>query len=218
MLRTRYGQRKDRGDAAGAAFFAAYIGPSMNPTLREPEVMEIVPCGVTPLRVGDVVFFQSPGGTACAVVHRIVRVTPEGIATRGDNNAREDAILLRPEDIQGWVVAAWRGRKRREIAGGFRGRWTGHWFHCRRLLDRGLSPLLHPLYRGLSRRGGLTRWLPPSIRPRVVVFRDNGEDRFRLLLGERVIGRYEERERRWRIRRPFRLLVDERTLPGRTEP
>jgi hypothetical protein len=207
----------DRGDAAGAAFFAAYIGPSMNPTLREPEIMEIVPCGGGSLRAGDVVFFLPPGSER-PVVHRVARVTAAGIFTRGDNNSREDEYLLRREDIQGLVVAAWRGRKRREIARGFRGRWNGRWLRLRRLMDRGVSPLLHPLYRSLSLRGRFARCLPPSFRPRVVVFRDHEQDRFRLLLGERVIGRYEERERQWRIQRPFRLLVDERTLPGRTEP
>jgi signal peptidase I len=208
---------KDRFDAAGEAFFAAYVGPSMNPTLREPEMMEIVPCGGRPLRAGDVVFFLPPGSDR-PVVHRVGRVTTAGISTRGDNNVLEDPILLRSEDIRGRVVAAWRGRKRREIAGGFRGRWNGRWLRLRRLMDRGVSPLLHPLYRSLSLRGGVARCLPVSFRPRVVVFRDQGKDRFRLLLGERVIGRYEEQERQWQIQRPFRLLVDERTLPGRTEP
>ncbi|HEX7523761.1 MAG TPA: hypothetical protein VF357_06140 [Candidatus Deferrimicrobium sp.] len=217
MPRTRYKQKKDLGEAAEAAFFAAYVGPSMNPTLREPEIMEIVPCGGRSLRAGDVVLFLLPGSDR-PVVHRVARATTAGISTRGDNNAMEDHVLLQFEDIQGRVVAAWRGRKRREIAGGFRGRWNGRWLRVQRLMDRGVSPLLHPLYRSLSLRGRFARCLPASFRPRVVVFRDQGQDRFRLLLGERVIGRYEEQERQWRIQRPFRLLVDERTLPGRTEP
>ena len=208
---------KDRGDVAGGTFFAAYVGPSMNPTLREPEIMEIVPCGGGSLRAGDVVLFLPPGSDR-PVVHRVVRVSTAGISTRGDNNALEDHALLQCEDIRGRVVTAWRGKKRREIAGGFRGCWNGRWLRVRHLMDRGVSPLLHPLYRSLSLRGRVARCLPASFRPRVVVFQDQGKDRFRLLLGERVIGRYEEQERQWRIQRPFRLLVDERTLPGRTEP
>lgn len=208
---------KDRGEAAGAVFFAVYVGPSMNPTLREPEIMEIVPCGGRPLRPGDVVFFLPPESDR-PIVHRVSRVTTAGISTHGDNNALEDHDLLRSEDIQGRVVASWRGRKRREIAGGFRGGWYGRWHRVRRLMDCGVSPLLHPLYRSLSLRGRVARCLPASLRPRVIVFRDKGEDRFRLLLGLRLIGRYDEQERQWRIQRPFRLLVDERTLTGRSEP
>ena len=80
-------------------FFAAYVGPSMNPTLREPEIMEIMPYDGRPLRVGDVAFFLPPEADQ-PVVHRIVRVTPAGISTLGDNNTREDPFLLQPESIQ----------------------------------------------------------------------------------------------------------------------
>ena len=106
----------DKLDTPVTMFFAAYAGPSMNPTLREPEIMEIMPYAGRPLRVGDVAFFLSPEADQ-PVVHRIVRVTPAGISTRGDNNTRADTFLLQSKDIKGQVVAAWRGQKRRNIAG-----------------------------------------------------------------------------------------------------
>jgi signal peptidase I len=211
MGETGVSQKNVHGNGPGAGFFVAYYGSSMNPTLREPEMMEVVPCGYRPLRVGDVVYFLRPGSDR-PVVHRVIRVVTEGISTRGDNNTREDAFLLLPKDVIGRVVASWRGQKSRKIAGGFRGCWTMYWLHWRRLLDRRVSPLLHPLYHALSCRGRVVKWLPSSFRPRIVVFRVKGEDRKRVLLGERVIGRYDERTRRWRIRRPFRLLMDEKTL------
>lgn len=205
--------QNSNGNVSGAMFFAAYAGPSMDPTLREPEIMEIMPYGARPFRVGDVAFFLPPGAEQ-PVVHRIVRVTPAGITTLGDNNTREDAFLLPPQNIQGRVVAAWRGQKRRKIAGGLPGRLTGRRLRWRLLLRRGASPLLYPLYRALSRRGLLAWWLPAAFRPRVVVFRARGRDQFQLLLGQRVIGRYDDRRRRWQIRRPFHLLVDGMALPG----
>ncbi len=193
-------------------FFSAYVGPSMNPTLREPEMMEIMPYDSRPLRVGDVAFFLSPEADQ-PIVHRIVRVTPAGVSTLGDNNTHEDTFLLQPKDIKGQVVAAWRGRKRREIAGGLQGRLTSRWLHWRRLLDRGVSPLSHSLYHALSRCGLIARLLPASFRPRVVVFHAQGQDQFRLLLGQHIIGRYDDRKRQWQIQRPFRLFVDGRALP-----
>jgi signal peptidase len=216
MLRKGYERKKDRGDAAGAVFFAAYVGPSMNPTLREPEIMEVVPYDGRPMRVGDVAIFMPPQAER-PVVHRIVRVTPAGISTIGDNNTREDASLLQPENIEGRVVAAWSGRKRRKIAGGLQGRLTNRRLRWRCILDRGVSRLLHPLYHALSRRGWIAKLLPAPFRPRVVVFEAQGEDLYRLLLGQHVIGQYDERKREWRIRRPFRLFVDERTLQRRQE-
>ncbi len=49
--------QNNSGNVPGAMFFAAYVGSSMNPTLREPEIMEIRPYDGRPLRIGDVVFF-----------------------------------------------------------------------------------------------------------------------------------------------------------------
>jgi hypothetical protein len=195
-------------------FFAAYVGPSMNPTLREPEIMEIMPYDSRPLRVGDVAFFLSPEADQL-VVHRIVRVTPAGISTLGDNNTQEDAFLLQPERIKGQVVAAWRGQKRRKIAGGLRGQLTSRWLRWRRVLDRGVSPLLHPLYQALSHWGLIARLLPAPFRPRVVVFHAQGGDQFQLLLGQRIIGRYDDYRHQWQIQRPFHLFVGGRALPRR---
>ena len=204
--------QNSNGNVPGAMFFAAYVGPSMNPTLREPEIMEIMPYAGRPLRVGDVAFFLSPEADH-PVVHRIVRVTPAGIYTRGDNNTRADTFLLQPEDIKGQVVAAWRGRKRRKIAGGLQGRWTSRRLRWRRILDRDVSPLLHPLYQALSRWGLIARLLPAPLQPRVVVFRAHGRDHFQLLLGQRIIGRYDDQRHQWQIQRPFQLFVDGRALP-----
>lgn len=194
-------------------FFAAYVGSSMNPTLREPEMMEVVPYGDRPVHVGDVAYFRPPG-TDQSIVHRVVRVTPAGISTRGDNNVRGDAGLLRSEDIQGRVVAAWRGQQRRKIAGGLRGRLTGRGLRWGLGLCRGASPLMHPIYQALSHRGWIARLLPASFRPRVVVFHVHGWSQHQLLLGKRVIGRYDGYRHQWQIQRPFHLLVDGRGLPG----
>lgn len=200
----------------GGIFFAAYVGPSMNPTLREPEVMEIMPYRDRPIHAGDVVFFLPPGGNK-PVVHRVVRVTPAGISTRGDNNAREDAFLLPPENVQGRVVAAWRGQRRRTIAGGLRGQLTNRWFRWRGRLDHGASPFLHPIYQTLSFRGWCAWLLPAALRPRVVVFHSQGRDQLQLLLGQRLIGRYDNNRHQWRIQRPFHLFVDGRALPTKQD-
>lgn len=204
--------QNSNGNVPEAMFFAAYVGPSMNPTLREPEMMEIMPYDSRPLRVGDVAFFLSPEADR-PVVHRIVRVTPAGISTLGDNNTQEDIFLLQPKDIKGQVKAAWRGQKRRKIAGGLQGRLTSRRLRWRRVLDRGVSSLLHPLYHALSHCGLIARLLPAPFRPRVVVFQTQGRDQFQLLLGQRIIGRYDDQKRQWQIQRPFRLFVDERVLP-----
>lgn len=184
----------------------------MNPTLREPEIMEIMPYDSKPLRVGDVVIFLLPDADQL-LVHRVVRVTPTGISTLGDNNTAEDAFLVQPKSIKGRVVAGWRGQKRRKIAGGLQGRLTSRWLLWRRILNRGVSPLLHPLYLALSHRGLIAWLLPAPFRPRIVVFYNQDREQLKLLLGQRVIGRYDNRLHQWQIQRPFQLLVNKRELP-----
>jgi hypothetical protein len=197
-------------------FVAAYVGPSMNPTLRESEMMEILPYGRRPLSVGDVVFFLSPASDQ-PVVHRIARLTPSGISTLGDNNNREDAFLLQPQHIKGQVVAAWRGQKRRVIAGGIPGRFISCWFRWRKRLDYGVAPLLHPIYRALSYKGRFIWLLPEALHPRVVVFHTRGLDQFLLLSGKRIIGRYDDYRQKWHVQRPFHLFVDAAALPGQKD-
>lgn len=206
------GGRKS-GNFTQAALLVAYAGTSMYPTLREPEMIEVLPYAGRPVRIGDVIYFL-PAEGGRPIVHRVARMTSAGIVTRGDNCAREDSFRLQPEDVRGRVLYAWRGRKRRKIAGGPRGRLAAKWVGVRRILDRGMSPLLHLPYRLLSRTGLLARLLPAPLRPRVIVFRVQGRDQFRLLLGSQAIGRFDDRQHRWQIQRPFRLLVDEHKLPG----
>ncbi len=204
--------QKNIGNVPSSVFFVAYAGPSMNPTLREPEVMEIMPYDSRLLCIGDVALFVPPKSEQM-VVHRIIRITRAGITTRGDNNKLEDSYFLRPDRIKGQVVAAWRGRQKcRKIAGGLQGRLIGHWNHWRCVLDRGMSPLLHPVYQAISHSGVIARMLPAPWQPRVIVFHARGKDQFQLLLGQHIIGRYDEYRHQWQIRRPFRLFVDASAL------
>lgn len=201
----------------GARFFAAYVGPSMNPTLREPEIMEILPYGNRSLRVGDVVIYLPPESDQ-AVVHRIIRISAAGIATRGDNNNLVDPFLLQPKSIKGQVVAVWGGRQQwRKVAGGLPGRLISHWLHLRRVLDYGVSSLLHPIYHFICRGKLIARMLPVPFRPRVIVFHSRGSEQFQLLMGKRMIGRYDEQKRQWLIQRPFQLFVDVTALPVQQE-
>ena len=75
-----------RGDSP---YLFAHRGTSMNPTLSERDLLEIVPYGERPVRAGDVLFFLSPLGDK-HVVHRAVCVTSKGIQTHGDNNRQRD--------------------------------------------------------------------------------------------------------------------------------
>jgi hypothetical protein len=195
----------------GERLFYAHAGASMSPTLQAGDLLEIVSYGRHPVRTGDVILCLPPRDDK-AVVHRVLEVTPEGIHTRGDNSSQRDPWHLQREDVVGQVVGAWRSSKRRRIAGGPAGRLDSHLKRWGQTLDRGISFLLHPIYSALARWGIVRPLLPARLRPRVVLFQANGRNDLRLLLGRRMVGRYDQRLDQWQIQRPLRLFVDERVL------
>ena len=190
-----------------------YIGPSMNPTLKSGDRLCVSPCDGQRIQRGDVVVLISPEDGS-RVVHRVVSSNPSGIRTRGDNNNQCDPWVLSPDNIVGCVVSLRRGNRRLRVFGGLLGHFYAIVIRAINIIDLNLTPLLRPFYQRLARAGVCRRWLPRRMRPRVISFnRDEGTE-LQLVMGQRVIGRWLEGKSGWNIRRPFRLFVDEETLPG----
>jgi len=205
--------RKLSDGKSGSVFFCGHIGSSMNPTLCEMDLLEIVPYGDKPIRAGDVVIFACPGGDQF-IIHRVISITSDGIRTCGDNNSVIDPWLLQSVDVFGKLIAAQRGQKRRKIIGGSAGRLLFYLIYTRRWLKRNILQLLKPIYYYLVRHGTVRRLLPFRLKPRIIIPK-NGYPR--LLLGRRIVGKYDARLCQWYIQHPFRLFVDESLLPGARE-
>lgn len=193
-----------------------YIGPSMNPTLRVGDGMTVVPYGNSKIRVGDVVVFRSPERDHY-VVHRVISVDSQGARTIGDNNDRIDPWVLSAGDILGRVVSAQRKNRNVTIHGGSRGRLLLPVLQTIKRIKLTFFRILHPAYNWLA-RSGVFRWvLSPLIRTQLLYFkRPNGME-IQLLMGQRIIARRLPGGAEWQIRPPFRLLVDENSLPGEDE-
>jgi phage repressor protein C with HTH and peptisase S24 domain len=86
-------------EAGHQARFTA-SGDSMHPTIRDGESVIVEPCDPASLRAGEVVLTRAPRGLTA---HRIVRITPDAITTRGDNALRSDPPLP-PAAVVGRVV------------------------------------------------------------------------------------------------------------------
>jgi SynChlorMet cassette protein ScmC len=190
--------------------FVVYTGPSMNPTLVEPDMLEVMPYAGRSPRVGDVVYFV-PGTTGRGVVHRVVAVTPHGLRTRGDHNQADDTEPVLPAEVVGQVVMAHRGTRRRAIAGGWRGQVDRVAAHGHRLAVQLGACIAGGLYRAVA--PWAAGCLPCRLRPRMVRFAARGREFDKLLLAGHIIGHYDLLRRRWVIRFPFRLLVDAGQLP-----
>jgi len=188
-------------------------GESMQPLFRQGDRICFVPCRVEELRQGDVIIFVPPGQKE-RVVHRVVSKGPEGIRTRGDANPCADAWELRQEDILGRAASRVRNGRVSAVAVGFAGRLLSACILSLRKMDHLASYVLHPCYRSLARAGLVRAFVPHALRPKVITFERDGAREMQLVLGRRIIGRCAPGEARWRIRRPFRLIVEEESLPA----
>jgi hypothetical protein len=189
-----------------------YIGSSMNQTLKSGDRLYIVPYFNKEVQKGDVVVFIAPGGDT-KVVHRVVAVSSNVIKTRGDNCNHADDWVLGREHIIGRVVSLQRRNRRLRVFGGRLGHSLAMVIRGIRSFDSIFCPLLRPFYRRLAEGGAFRRWLPSRMRPRVISFnRDSGTE-LQLVMGRRVIGRRLEGKTGWHIQRPYRLFVDEESLP-----
>ena len=189
-----------------------YNGPSMNPTLKAGDRLRVVPYDNKRIHVGDVVVFQAPEGKR-HITHRVVSVDSRGVRTRGDNNNKTDSWVLRPDEITGRVISALRGAKSISIRGGRRGMIYARSLWFIKHANLAISRIFHPAYHRLAASGIFKRALPHGTKPRVFCFtRPNGVE-MHLLMGRWIIGRRRPGWEQWQMRRPFRLFVDEASLP-----
>ena len=206
----------DQDAIDGTGTIINYTGPSMNPTLRAGDGMTVIPYGDSKIRAGDVVVFSSPEQDHY-IVHRVLSVDSRGIRTIGDNNNNIDPWILAPGDIMGRVVSARRRDKDIIIHGGARGKLLLSILQRTKRARRTIARALRPAYHWFARTGIFRRLLSPLIKTQFLYFkRPNGVE-IQLLIGQRLIARRLPERGRWDIRRPFRLIIDEASLPSGPE-
>lgn len=190
----------------------SFTGSSMSPALKALDTIYVSPCRSKQIRQGDVILFFPPGENRM-VVHRVVYISDRGLMTRGDNNREIDPWLLSPDRIVGRVVQSKRKNRLLEIHGGRRGLIYASAARFLSNIDSMISLLLNPAYHRLSQTGFFRRWLPHGLHMQVLSFNRSDGKEFQLLMAGHVIGRLLPGKKEWFIRRPFRLFVDEASLP-----
>jgi len=188
------------------------VGQSMYPTLHILDALFILPYTGRAIRRGDVVIFIAPDQKK--VAHRVVLITKQGIMTRGDNNLSIDDRTLSPEDLIGQVITAKRGNHKLRVYGGSVGLILGMKSHMICWMKYCLIHVLKPLYDYACISGLFKIWVPASLKPRVLYFCHSGNVKMQLLMGQKSIGSYDLEKKLWRIKPPYRLFVDEASLPN----
>ena len=133
----------------GRSFRFEARGESMHPTIRDGDVITVVPRGRRPPRTGDIVAFVHPE-TGGVRIHRIVGVEDGRYVLKGDNALGADPAVGR-DRILGFVVGLERAGRRRTLEPAFLGAALARlsrsaWF----------TRLARRIRRTLSRRKGRT--------------------------------------------------------------
>ncbi len=189
-----------------------YIGGSMKPIFRDGDGLTVEPYGCGKVRVGDIIVFHHPENDQI-VIHRIMSIRQEGIRTQGDHSAVVDPWILEPGEIIGKVVFAQRGNRKVRVINGLAGHIQALAFRTWVKIDDLASPLLHPSYRWLSRMGLVRKLMGGNSRIRILSLQKPEGVEYQLLFRNHPIGRRRPGSPTWEIKRPYRLLIDESTLP-----
>jgi hypothetical protein len=99
------------------------------------------------------------------------------------------------------------------VRGGFAGRMIARLFAIRKLGRRAVWSF-KPIYRMRCLSGIFAPLAPRRMRPRVICFTRLEGPQLRLLIGGRVVGELNQGEAHWSIKPPFRLFIDEASLPS----
>lgn len=191
-----------------------YNGPSMNPTLRGPSILEVYPYPTgQPPAPGDVLFFYNANGEG--VVHRLVYFTPRGLKTRGDNNPGEDPNWLTAESVVGQVRFEYRGQHRHRVDSGRVGLLYARLIWLWRRIQIPLVKCFAWPMRSIAALTStcLGQRLPQSWQAvEMLVHLPDGNHR-RLVWRGRMIGEFDPSSARWFVRWPYRLFFDRQSPP-----
>lgn len=192
--------------------YIIYRGSSMNPLLKDRDIVQVCPYNGKKVRRGDVIVFFSTE-EAKKIIHRIISFNMKGIKTRGDNNRDVDPWILKHDDIVGQVIYVQKGNRERRVFGGPTGILSAHIGRAINMIYSGISFLLKPIYSWLSQTDTLRKLMPFLVKTKIVTFKRPSGTELQLLMGRYVIGKLPSGKDQWQIWRPFHLFVNETSLP-----
>jgi signal peptidase I len=196
-------------------------GNSMYPTLRGLDIITVSPYNGREVKCGDIIVYISPITSNIKIAHRVIRISPDGIITRGDNLKVNDSWIVPNGAVIGKVESVRRNRKLFKAKNGPVGQIIGY-SHYVKLLSLDfirkriyvlISPLFISIYRFLSRSGIFRIWIPAPWKPRLMSFSKPEGLELRLLMGKRKVAVHTPFSKRWIIKKPFKLFIDEKSLP-----
>ena len=183
----------------------------MNPTLKPGDGLALYTYSdPAEIRVGDVVVYPHPSKPV-DVVHRIIKIKPYGVLTRGDNNNRIDPYTIQFNYIMGRVVAG----KRKIHFIPVRGGRVGYYIHKLMLFRKyfilyGLAPLR--FVSNIIAASGIFNIFHPVFNIKIIHIKRNHQKQLILVSGKRAIGKQLTGTSEWQIRFPYKYFISKHRL------
>ncbi|BAI60954.1 conserved hypothetical protein [Methanocella paludicola SANAE] len=193
-----------------------YTGNSMYPLFRDLDVLYIAPCNN--IQSGDVIVFKWKDEYDSQIIaHRVISIHQNGVTTKGDNNILPDRGFRTPEYIMGMVYYVKHGKRISRVYNGGCGIIFSKIYGYILSVNALLLKVLNWPYRILSRFGICRAILPRFIKYRVITIKRPDGDELLLVVGQHMLGKYVPATGKWNIRPPFRLFIDDKSLPKPSE-
>ncbi|NQS97730.1 MAG: signal peptidase I [candidate division Zixibacteria bacterium] len=191
-----------------------YTGSSMHPTLKNLDKLQCEACRAAEICPGDIIVFTQPGNEQ-KIVHRVIAKRPGRLVTCGDNRYVPDKEIVTDNEIIGKVVFARRETKRIPIINGLLGLAVVYIIRARKKLANALiNQLLRPVYYLLCDFKAIKRLIHRKISYRILAVKSGKGMELQLHIKNKKIGRLRCGSTEWKIKPPFKLLLDESSLPN----
>jgi signal peptidase I len=191
-----------------------YFGPSMYPTLRDFDIVEISPYGKNDVQPGDIVVFPSPQCPGKQIIHRVISIEKDSIRTQGDNCQVADGWILTKNDILGYIVQVKRRGREYRLSGGFSGKLFYRYVRISNSFRFYWIRILMIPYHMVASSCIIARFTTRLFTCSMIEYQGTSRWEIQLHLGRRVIGRLREDTTGWNIQPPFRIFIDETKLPS----
>jgi len=193
-----------------------YRGSSMYPTFRYGDFVWVVPAVVSNLHPGDVITFRSDEGDH-RTIHRVLKISKNGVTTKGDANKNPDLEIVTEENLLGRVEWVERRRVFSRVRGGYVGllwaimlwqclivgsAFKGVCFNCNLLL----ASVCRLLVRSVGLQHLVRKFWHPKFR--IIWVKSNGSVKAKVLCGKRVVAVCESGQAVPHIRLPYELVLD----------
>lgn len=190
-----------------------YFGPSMKPTLQTYDIIQFSPSEAANIRIGDIVALHFSDNPEKKIIHRVISIRKDRVRTQGDNCAMPDPWIDR-DQILGRVTRISRNGIEYPVNRGPHQFMSVIYFRTRNWAFSEASLILKYPYERIASSHILSKYTTKFFLHSVRQIRPNFPRELHIQVGHVVIAHYREGMPGWKIRPPFRILIDESKMPN----